>query len=229
MTRPTTSAVVFPQAGLVLLRELERHNSREWFQANRAKYEASVRGPMLQVTAALVEFLAKQAPAYVGDPAKALSRPNRDTRFAKDKRPYRTDITAILPCAGRPKEEAAGFAFKVTPDGGTLIGGAYMPGPVALKAIRAALATDHVAFGRLISARALVRRCGALRGDALSRGPKGVPPDHPAIDVLRRTQWYFERPYTVAELTGPGLLRSITETITVMLPMVIWLDRALDR
>ena len=79
------------------LKDLDANNNREWFNANKARFEASVQGPLLDLIEALAPRLAKISPHIIADPRKvggSLMRIYRDTRFSKDKSPYKTYMAA---------------------------------------------------------------------------------------------------------------------------------------
>src|SRR5271169_4367613 len=106
----------FPPEALTFLRALKKHNEREWFQPRKETYEEKVKAPMIELVAVLMQRLADFAPEYVADPAKAVYRIYRDTRFSKDKTPYKTHIAAVFTPQGQGKESGAGYYFSVTPD-----------------------------------------------------------------------------------------------------------------
>src|SRR5437764_10879353 len=107
----------FPKEALTFLRQLERNNSRDWFQPRKELFERWVRAPMLRLVELLCEDLRRFAAEHVVEPKKALYRIYRDTRFSKDKTPYKTHIAAMFPARGMPKNTAAGFYFHVSPKG----------------------------------------------------------------------------------------------------------------
>ncbi len=90
----------FSQKAMTFLRQLEKNNTREWFQPRKPVFEAELRGPMLRFVALLNEDLARFAVDHVTDPARAIYRIYRDTRFSKDKTPYKTHIGALFPARG---------------------------------------------------------------------------------------------------------------------------------
>src|SRR2546423_6282119 len=130
----------FPREGLRFLRQLERNNSREWFQPRKELFEQRVREPMLRLVELLCDDVRKFAADHVVEPKKALYRIYRDTRFSKDKTPYKTHIAAIFPARGLPKHAGAGFYFHISQKGVEIAGGMYMPGPPELAAVRKAIA-----------------------------------------------------------------------------------------
>lgn len=84
-----------PQA-MVFLEALNEHQNKEWFGANRGEYEQFLRGPLLLLVADVAERPRKAKLPFCGDPHRALFRINRDVRFSKDKRPYKTHVSAAL-------------------------------------------------------------------------------------------------------------------------------------
>lgn len=127
-----------PQA-LTFLRSLKRNNRREWFQPRKAQYESLIKLPMLELVGCLNEEFARFAPNYVVPPQKAIYRIYRDTRFSKDKTPYKTHISAIFPRYTAVKREGAVFYFHFTESELLIFGGVYMPEPEELLAYRTLL------------------------------------------------------------------------------------------
>src|SRR5258708_40039954 len=99
----------FPPEALTFLRSLKRNNKREWFQPRKHIYDEKVRGPMMELVETLNAGLHRFAPQHMNDPAKAIYRIYRDTRFSNDKTPYKTHIAAIFPRRGHQKHGSAGY------------------------------------------------------------------------------------------------------------------------
>lgn len=218
-----------PVAGLDFLRALETHNTKDWFQERKSVYEASLRRPMLALLEALNEELAQFAPAYfVPDPRKAMSRPNRDTRFSADKRPYRTDASAVLPRDGGPKQAVAGFFFSVAPAGVDVVGGAYMPGQPHLTALRQHLVGRAEPFRRVVNEVEAAGLVGALQGERLKRVPPGVSPEEPGADLARYKQLYFRTRLAPEVATSEDLLPELSRRFRLMTPFVEFLDEGLS-
>ena len=217
----------FPPAGIRFLKEFERNNTTAWFRANKGRYDETVRAPMVELVEAVNSSLTDFAPAYLARLPGGLSRPNRDTRFSKDKTPYRTDIAVVFPRNGREKHQAAGFFLRVSPAGAEVLGGVYLPGPAELRALRAWLARDHAEFSTLITNPGLRRCMGTLQGKCLQRVPRDFAPDHPAAALLRHTQLYFQTILPVSVVTTPALVPEAIRRFKAMTPFVTALDRAL--
>lgn len=220
MTRVTTSTLNF-------FRDLEANNSSAWFHEHRDRYASLVKAPMRDLIRHVNITLQAEAPEYAGTDDHPMSRPNRDVRFSADKSPYRTDVSAVFPCHGRPKEESAGFFIRLDADGLQVLGGAYMPGSPQLKAIRSAIATDPRTIERLVASDRLRRLMGTLQGESLQRVPTGFDPQHPAADLLRRKQFYFTDRLSRRATTAPDVYDAIAERLHVLVPFVRWLDAAL--
>jgi uncharacterized protein (TIGR02453 family) len=219
----------FPPEAMTFLRGLKKHNTREWFQPRKEVYEEKVKGPMLEMVTSLMQGLADFAPDYVADPNKAIYRIYRDTRFSKDKTPYKTHIAAVFKHRDLEKHSGAGFYFSVAPEEIEVGGGVYMPMPEHLLAIRSYLADNHEEFRQIAAARGVRRLFGEVTGDTLSRVPKGFAADHPAADLLRMKQFLLFRTLEGSLATTPKLYREVASRFEVMSPFLEFLNRPLYR
>jgi uncharacterized protein (TIGR02453 family) len=105
---------MFPAEALTFLKGLEKNNRREWFQPRKEIFDTKLKEPMLQFVEAINAELLKFAPEHITEPKKAVYRIYRDTRFSKDKTPYKTHLGAIFPRRGLGKDAGAGFYFHVS-------------------------------------------------------------------------------------------------------------------
>ena len=126
----------FPEEGLRFLRALKRNNNREWFQAHKSDYEEFIKKPMEGLVLSLGSDLSKIAPEIVATPKASLFRIYRDTRFSKDKSPYKTHVAASFPHRGLDKHQGAGLYLHIAPTEVFLGGGIYMPASEDLSAVR---------------------------------------------------------------------------------------------
>lgn len=217
----------FPEEGLAFLRALARHNKREWFQPRKHIYEEMVKAPMIELITALGVEMMEFAPDYVGEPERAIYRIYRDTRFSKDKTPYKTHIAASMPRRGMPRHETAGYYFSVGTDEIEVAGGVYMPGPDQLMVLRTYLLEQHEPMRRLISGRAIRRLVGEMKGEQLARVPKGFPASHEAADLLRYKQFYFYVSLDPSIAGTPRLLGELVKRFRVMAPFIDFLNAPL--
>lgn len=226
--------MAFTPAALRFFRELAKNNKKEWFEAHRAEYEREVREPMRELIEEMNARFAKFAPEIGGDPKRSMFRINRDTRFSKDKSPYKTHAACWFHhkgASGRVGSEAnegsAGFYFHLQPGGKSMVGaGLWMPPRPQLDKLREAISEDHVGFGRM--ARALTKRFGGLGDEAmLKRMPRGFAEDHPAAKWLRYQSFTSGRVLKDSAVTDPRLPALLAEDFRQLLPLVRWLNGAL--
>ncbi len=221
----TSGFAGFPPEGMKFLAALARNNRREWFQPRKELYEASVRRPMLELVSRINGALLDFAPEYVCEPEKAVFRIYRDTRFSSDKTPYKTNIAAVFNRLGMEKHAGAAYYFSVSAKELAVGGGVYMPSPEGLLAIRNHIAVSHEEFAKLISDRKLRKYVEELKGDALSRAPKGFDPAHPAADYIRMKQWLFYTTLDPALAVTNRLLPEILKRFRLLTPFIEFLNR----
>jgi uncharacterized protein (TIGR02453 family) len=210
----------FPAEGINFLRGLARNNKREWFQPRKQIFEEQVKQPMRALVETVNAALMSIAPEFVTEPDKAIYRIYRDTRFSKDKTPYKTHIAASFHHRGSGGHSDAGFYFAISHKEVAIGSGVYMPQPAELLAIRNHIAGRHEEFRRILRARQVRELFGELQGEQLSRVPKGFACDHPAADLLRFKQFilYKELPLDLA--TTPELYKEVVKRFRVMTPFL---------
>src|SRR5438067_12343240 len=140
----------FPKEGLQFLQLLQRHNNREWFQEHKGIYEDYVKQPMAELIEALAVEFAQFAPEMIASPKASAYRIYRDTRFSKDKSPYKTHVAAVFPRSGLAKHEGAGLYLHIAPTELVVGGGLYMPIPEDLQTVRAHIAGNTKAFLKIV-------------------------------------------------------------------------------
>jgi uncharacterized protein (TIGR02453 family) len=223
----SASAGGFTRRSIAFLRSLERHNRREWFHARKDRYEADVRAPMVALVERLAADFGTFAPDLVANPRTSIYRPYRDTRFAADKAPLKTNVAAVFPHRLLPKHEGAGFYLEVAPRHVWFGGGMYMPSTSQLHQVREHIALHHRRLVRIVGSPAFRRTFGALEGARLQRAPRGFPNDHPAIEFLKYRQFLAacERPAEFA--TTPGFYRTLLAAWKTLAPLVHFLNEPL--
>lgn len=186
---PPAAQPYFRAGALTFLRNLAKHNDREWFQPRKAQFEAELREPMLAIVRKVTDAMLDFAPNHVRPAEKSLFRIYRDTRFSHDKRPYKTHVAAWWSHQGLEKTSGAGYYFHVSAKEVVIAAGAYMPEKEQLAAIRHWLLDNHADFRKLLKKPAVRKAFTEFEGNALTRPPKGFPADHPAIDLIQYKQW----------------------------------------
>ena len=209
-THPPPPFSGFTTAACGFFEQLAVHNTRAWWQAHREDYERDVRTPMRGLLAGLEgEF----------GPAR-MFRPNRDVRFGKDKSPYKTHLGAIVQI-----EDAMGYYVEISARGLLVAGGWYSPVGPQIARFRAAV--DSPAAAPLEEGLSRLRRSRPaylVEGAPLKTRPRGVPADHPRLELLRFTQLIMRRDYGMPAWMGP---RKVIEVVRrdwrAMAPVVEWL------
>jgi uncharacterized protein (TIGR02453 family) len=206
----------FPRATFTWFTGLEADYSKAWFTAHRETYDNAVRGEL----EALLEELADELGGRV-----ELFRQHRDTRFSKDKSPYKTTTYGVI--ADRPDGEASLYAQLSS--GGLFAGtGYYQLAADQLARFREAVANDESgpALERIL---ADVHAAGLESwGESLKTAPRGYPRDHPRVALLRHKLLIAGRrlePRGRSGLARDAVLDFTRETWAACMPMTAWLDQ----
>lgn len=220
----------FTDKTFTFLRGLARHNSREWFQAHKAEYEAHLRQPFLRLIGELQPDIAAISPHYRADPRPAggsLFRIHRDTRFANDKTPYKTWGGARFFHERSRQVEAPSFYLHIQPGNCFLGAGLWHPETATLRRIRDFIVENPEAWKQAVHAPAFRKRF-AMGGESLSRPPRGYPAEHPLIEDLKRKSFVSWRNLDDTTVTGPKLRQIVAEGFKGTAPLVDYLCAALD-
>jgi uncharacterized protein (TIGR02453 family) len=215
----------FPKEGIGFLKGLKKNNTREWFAKHKPEYEEYVKLPMHSLIAELRSPLATVAPEVTVDPKKSMFRIYRDTRFSKNKAPYKTHVSAFFPVPGSGNEHA-GLYLHVEPGEVFLGGGIYMPDGPQLKSIRAAIAGRSEEFLAVVEGKEFKKRFKKLNGEKLMRNPLGFPKDHPMIEWLKYKQFFASCVLEEEECYTPRFVPKIVAVFTDLMPLIRFLKDA---
>src|SRR6266702_7649530 len=217
---PPAALPYFRPAALTFLRNLAKHNDREWFTPRKAEFEAELKEPMLAIVRKITDAMMDFAPNHVRPAEKSLFRIYRDTRFSNDKRPYKTHIAAWWSRQGIGKTWGAGYYFHVSPKDVIVAAGAYMPEKEQLAAIRHWLLDHHEEFRKLLKKPAVRKTFTEFEGNALTRPPKGFPCDHPALDLIQCRQWGLSATLPSEASLKPDIAAVIVRHFKLAAPIV---------
>jgi uncharacterized protein (TIGR02453 family) len=226
MSSKATPSHFSPDA-LKFLRSLKRHNDREWFARNKPVYERELKAPLLALVEEVNAGLQRFAPDHVRPAQKIAMRIYRDIRFSNDKSPYKTHVSAWWARHGLEKTSGGGFYFQLDANEITIAAGVYMPEREQLLAIRAYLAEHYAAYRKIVAGKKLTALMTAFEGLSMTRGPKGYPADHPAMDLLMQRQWGVRASLPAAEALQPRLAKQIVERFRLAAPLVAFLNEPL--
>ncbi len=220
----------FTQATTRFLSELRKNNDRDWFNANKHRYESDVVAPALNFIDAMGPRLKKISPHFRAIPKKtggSLMRVYRDTRFAKDKTPYKTNIGIQFRHELGKDVHAPGFYVHIEPNEVFLGVGIWRPDPKALARIRDTIADNPNAWRKARDDKKFSARF-VLRGDNLKRPPKGYAAEHPMIEDLKRKDFIAVEELEVKEIHDAELADRINQSFSVSRPLMRFLCHALD-
>jgi uncharacterized protein (TIGR02453 family) len=226
----------FRPEAIQFLADLTANNERAWFQPRKGEYERLLKIPMEELCVALeAEFRSRDIPLHA-DAARSPFRIYRDTRFSKDKSPYKTHVAASFAWAGEGIDSATGRShtesvhasggyFHLQPGEIYVGGGVWHPDKEWITAFRERVADDYDGFRDLVEAPAFKETFGTVGddGESLKRVPTGFPPDHPAADVLRLKNVTFGRRLSDAEAMSPDLPVVIADSFAIGTPLMRYL------
>lgn len=202
-------------ATLAFLRDLANHNDRDWFQANRPRYEAA-RANVAQFADALLDRLADSDVLSTASGRSSLFRINRDVRFSNDKSPYKINLAGHFVRDGKLRR--GGYYFSLSPTESMVGGGFYGIERDDLQRVREELAADPRPLDKITADPDFTRLLGEMRGDQLKTAPRGFPRDHPSLRWLRYKQFYAGHDFTADEVTAPDFLDRAHDVFLALRP-----------
>ena len=206
------------------LRGLAKNNSREWFQANRERYETALREPCLRFISDLGPRLSRVSRRLVADPRPsggALFRIYRDTRFSRDKSPYKTHAGMYFPVRGGKDVHTPGFYLHLEPDACFAAAGLWHPDAAALAKVREAIVARPAQWK--------TARAGLpLEGDRLRRPPRGYDANHPFIEDLKRKDFISSVHLSEKQVTSSRFLSDFVAICRKMSALPKFLAGALE-
>jgi uncharacterized protein (TIGR02453 family) len=200
---------------------LSRNNKRDWFQANKERYELDVKEPFLDFISDAGPRLRKISPHIVADPRPvggSLFRIYRDVRFSKDKSPYKTHAGAHFQLGGKGVH-GPGYYFHLEPGQCFVAGGMWMPEPKALEMIRRRIADKPAEWKRA--------RAELDHGeDALKRPPRGFDPEHSMIEDIKRKSFTASKRLSNKQVLASDLMDSFIGACRDISPLMKFLAAA---
>jgi uncharacterized protein (TIGR02453 family) len=218
----------FRPEAIQFLADLAENNDRSWFQPRKGDYERLLKRPLEALCVALDdEFRARDLP-LAADPARSPFRIYRDTRFAKDKSPYKTNIGADFPWRfegvvatdeARGPHGVGGY-FHFSPGEVFVGGGMWHPAPARLAGWRRNVMDDPESVHAAIDDLVFVARFGGVHGDSLKRVPPGYPSDHPDAELLKLKDVTFGQRLTDAEALSGNLPSLVADAFAASVPVL---------
>ena len=213
------------------LTDLEAHNDREWFAANKHRYDAHVLEPALAFIEDFAPRLEQISPHFRADPRKtggSLFRIYRDTRFSKDKTPYKTNTGMYFRHARAKDAHAPGFYLHLAPGQVFGGGGIWRPDTRTVTRIRQAIAADPSRWRSVTREPPFSERLDLGGADnALKRVPTGFDADHEFAEDLKRRDYFGRAELSEQDATTPGFLDRYTALCEAAMPLMIFICDAL--
>jgi uncharacterized protein (TIGR02453 family) len=209
MSTQLIQARSFSPALFAFLKQLAMNNDREWFAANKARYVQHVQEPALAFVEDFAPLLHEISPHFVADARTvggSLYRIYRDTRFSKDKTPYKTHAGIHFRHVRAKDAPAPGFYLHLEP-GNVFMGcGSWRPDSVAVRAIRGAIAAYPERWRAAVEEPPFAERF-RLGGESLKRPPAGFDADHPLIEHVKRKDFIAIANLTQRDATAKDFLQ----------------------
>lgn len=215
--RVTASALNF-------LKILKENNNREWFQLHKDEYDA-VYAHIEAFASALLGELNLHDLIETPSGKKSLQRIYKDTRFAKEKIPYKNHWAGSFKRA--TKQRRGGYYFHIEP-GNTFVGGGFQaPNPQDLKRIREDISADAGPLRKILESKSFKDTFGLLKGEQVKTTPKGFDANNDAIKLLRYKQFLLIRRFTDEEVLSPTFLNQVNEVYQNMRPFFDYMSEVL--
>nr|WP_283106355.1 DUF2461 domain-containing protein [Shewanella submarina] len=220
---------VFSADTFTFLAQLENNNSRDWFKQHQDEYEARVRTPALQFIEQMapgIQALSPRLTAVAKKVGGSMMRPQRDTRFSKDKRPYKTNVGIQFRHFQGKDVHAPGLYVHLSPEECFLGAGIWHPDAPALRAIRNCI--DENPRGYLKAVESLTAAGFEMTGDSLIRPPKGFDTSHALIEELKRKDFIAVMPLSRQALIEQDAVSLCLEKFSATQKLMSYLCFALD-
>jgi uncharacterized protein (TIGR02453 family) len=211
------------------LKDLIENNNREWFQANKERYEAA-RHNVIEFAAALLRDLHKIDPTIdeALDPKKCVMRIYRDIRFRKDKTPYKNNFGISIPTKGL-KLGRAEYYLQISPGDSFIAGGYWMPEKEHLKAIRQEIDYSANDLKKIIDDAEFIQLFGDFRKqEKLKTVPKGYGDDNENLELLKLKRFVAFHKLTEEELLLKDSVDKIAALCGKIYPLNVFLNNALS-
>ena len=213
---------------LEFLRQLEANNNREWFKENKSRYEEEVLDVALRFIQSMQDPLATIAPRFGAVPTRmggSLMRVYRDTRFSKNKTPYKTNIGIQFRHEQAKDVHSPGYYLHIDPQQVFVGVGMWRPDSDPLRGIRERIASKPAEWKRVVNSRSFKRQF-VLGGESLQRPPRGFDKEQECIDDIKRKSFIAVREMAVDDCLKPQFQRTVESSFKTAEPFMRFLCKA---
>ena len=218
----------FTQDAIEFFRELELNNNKPWFEANKKRYEASVKKPMEAFVARVIERMRELDPQIVMQPKDAIFRIYKDVRFSTDKTPYKTNAGAVISRGGRKDHSTPGIYFHFDPRRLGVASGYYAVDPEMLKKFRSFLASNLEEFEQQLNDPVFAKTFKGIEGEKNKILPPELREAAAKQPYLYNKQFYYWAEHDVEEVLRDDLEELLIGHYRAAQSMNEFLGRALQ-
>ena len=221
------STAINPET-LNFLSTLEINNNREWFNENKQLYleaKANFENVVNEIIAEVAEF---DESVERLEAKNCIFRIYKDTRFSKDKTPYKTNIGASLVEKGPKTLNHAGYYIHLENEKSFLAGGVYMTEPKNLKAIREAISSDGETFLKILNKKTF-KDVLELQGTKLVKVPQGFDKENPMGDYLKFKQFTVFHSLSDEEVLDKNFVKNTVKVLKEIYPFNRFLNEAIGK
>jgi uncharacterized protein (TIGR02453 family) len=219
----------FPRGLFTFLDQLAANNNRAWFNDNKQRYRDVVVEPVCDFIEAMEPRLHAVSEHFVADPRPhggSMFRIYRDTRFSRDKSPYKENVGCHFRHEAGKDAHAPGFYVHLGRDEIFFGGGIWMPPGPVLSQIRDAIIEQPERWSTASTDKAIVLRFGGINGDSLKRPPRGYDADHPYIDDIKRKSFYAIQSATKKQAMSSRFIDDVAYGFSTLSPLMKFLTNA---
>ncbi|MCF2442396.1 DUF2461 domain-containing protein [Dyadobacter sp. CY345] len=221
----STQQIKIPASSLDFLKSLKENNNRDWFNARKDEFLEEQKH--IEIFAdALLDELNKTDLIETLSGKKSLHRIYRDTRFSKEKIPYKINWSGSFSRA--TKQLRGGYYFHIQPGNSFVAGGFQAPNPEDLKRIREDFSFDPAPIRKILNSKSFVDTFGSLKGEQIKTTPKGFDKNDEAMDLLRYKQFLLIKNFSDEEVLSSSFLKAASEAFKNMRPFFNYMSEVLS-
>jgi uncharacterized protein (TIGR02453 family) len=209
---------------LKFLKDLEKNNNREWFNAHKSVYLSAQQNVYDFIEQLIIEM--NKHDVLEGDSGKgSLFRIYKDVRFSKDKSPYNPRFAFSFQRA--TKLRRGGYYVHLKPGNCFMGCGFFTPNPEDLKRIRQDIDANFSAWKKLLRTKSIVENFGEIQGETVATAPKGFSKDNPAIELLRHKAFTFRHDFKDDEVLEDNFLKEVNSRFKAIRPYFNYMSELL--
>ncbi|NUO01173.1 MAG: DUF2461 domain-containing protein [Saprospiraceae bacterium] len=208
-------------------RELAQNNNRDWFQANKPRFEKQVKQPFAAFIQDVINRIEEVDHRVVMTPKDAIFQLHRDTRFSQDKTPYKTYTSAIISAGGKKNTTFPGLYLQLNHEQVEVYSGVYMPEKEPLQKIREHIAANQETFAKLIADPVFVEKFGSIRGEVNKRLPKELEEPAKIQPLIYNKAFYYFNTLPTSVLFQDDLVEVVMAYFHAAQPLGHFFEEAL--